>query len=102
MTVENYNKLSVKSRIGISAIDTSSTSNDNSSVEYFIDELPKKLSKANSFMIIDEVFIIRKKDYQGKATKIYHVFRHSDGRLVCSVPLDDKDEVVKLVTRKIF
>ena len=70
--------------------------------EYYIDETPKKLTKANSFMILDEVMIIRKKDYLGRSSKIFHIFRVSDGRLVTSVPLADKDEVIKLVTRKYF
>ncbi len=100
MTRERYNELSPTGKIGISIPLPVATEDSNVNPEYFIDEKPNKLTRANSFMILDEVFIIRKKDYQGKASRLYHIFRQSDGRLVTSVPMTDKDKVISLVTRK--
>ena len=98
MTRKQYNRLSDTGKIGIKPPDLPIEVKP--VTEFYMDELPKKLTKANSFLILDEVFVIRKKDYQNKASKIYHIFRVSDKRLVTSVPLKDKDEVIKLVTER--
>jgi len=61
----------------------------------------KRLTKANSFLILDETFYIAKKTPDGKASKIYHVYRVSDKRYVTPSP-HDKEETIKLVKRKYF
>lgn len=60
----------------------------------------KRLTKANSFIILDEVFYIAKKLYNGKPSSIYHVYRVSDKRYVCPSTLD-KEKTIEMVTDKI-
>ena len=59
----------------------------------------KRLTTANSFVVIDEQFYIAKKLPDCKASKIYHVYRVSDKRYVCP-SVHDKEETIKLVQRK--
>ena len=61
----------------------------------------KRLTKANSFLVLDEVFYIAKKDYTGKATKIHHVYRVSDKRYV-TPSTKSKEETIEMVRRKYF
>ena len=61
----------------------------------------KRLTKANSFMILDEQFYIAKKDCDGKSSRLYHVYRVFDMRHICPSTLD-KDETIRMVTRKYF
>ena len=46
-------------------------------------------------MILDEVFYIVKKDYLGKSSRLYHVYRVEDKRLVTLGV--DKESTIKLV-----
>jgi len=59
----------------------------------------KRLTKANSFMILDEVFYIAKKSFDGKASKLFHVYRVSDKRYVCPSVLS-KEETIEMVMNK--
>lgn len=60
----------------------------------------KRLTKANSFMILDEVFYIAKKDYAGKASpRLYHVYRVSDKRYICP-STKSKEETIAMVIKK--
>jgi len=100
MKKSTFNLLSNNSRIGIrvdsdSLEDTKEVSLDK---VYGLFEI-KRLTKATSFMVMDEVFYIGKKNPNGKASKIYHVYRVSDKRYVCPSVLD-KEETIRLVQRK--
>ena len=99
MNSTQYNLLDAKSRIGISVDSDSLEDTSSSKGNYHYLEPFKRLTKANSFLVFDEMFYIGKKDYQGKATKIYHVYRVSDLRLVTSSP-HSKDETIMLVKDK--
>ena len=59
----------------------------------------KRLTKANSFTVLGEVFHIGKKDPDGKATSIYHVARVADKRYVCP-STKSKEDTIKMVQRK--
>ena len=59
----------------------------------------KRLTKANSFLIVDEMFYIAKKRPDGKACSIHHVYRVSDKRYVTPSP-HTKEETIELVKRK--
>jgi len=59
----------------------------------------KRLTKANSFTVLDDVFYIAKKLFNGKPSKIYHVYRVIDKRYVCPSTLD-KEETIKMVMNK--
>ena len=62
-------------------------------------ERPKRLTKANSFMVLDEVMYIVKKEPTGKASVLYHTYRVSDLRYVCPSTLS-KEDTIKMVRRK--
>ena len=95
MTLEQYNLLSANSRIGIKPIyEPTEELKDSKPIPYY--SLPiKRLTKASSFMILDEVFYIVKKDYLGKSSRLYHVYRVEDKRLVTLGV--DKESTIKLV-----
>ena len=60
----------------------------------------KRITKANSFMVLDEVFYIAKKKPDGKADSVlYHVYRMSDMRYVCP-SYRDKASTIEMVQRK--
>ena len=60
----------------------------------------KRLTKANSFMILDEVFYIAKKDPSGKPSpRLYHVYRMSDKMYVCP-STKSKEETIAMVIKK--
>jgi len=59
----------------------------------------KRLTKANSFNVLDEVFYIAKKSFDGKPSKIYHVYRVSDKRYICPSVLS-KEETIDMVINK--
>ena len=99
MKKSSFNLLSEKSKIGLSVDSDSLDSKVIVQMDKYLSEPIKKLTKANSFMILDEVFYIVKKDYTGKASKIYHVYRVSDMRLVCPSVLD-KEDTIKMVMDK--
>lgn len=61
----------------------------------------KRLTKASSFIIIDEVFYIAKKKPDGKASSIYFVYRVSDMRLVVASP-HSKEKTIELVREKYY
>ena len=67
--------------------------------EWYAEFTVARLTKANSFIVLDEIFYIAKKQPSGKACRIYHVYRVSDMRYVCPSVLD-KEETVKMVKRK--
>jgi len=98
MTRKQYNRLSDTGKIGIKPPDLPIEVKP--VTEFYMDEIPKKLTKANSFLILDEVFVISRKDYNGRSKKVYFIYRASDGRLMCAIPLDDKNECIKLATKK--
>jgi len=99
MKADSFNLLSDNSRIGISVDSDSLDSKVIVQVDKYLTEPIKRLTKANSFIVLDEVFYIVKKDYAGKASKIYHVYRVSDMRLVCPSVLD-KEDTIKMVMNK--
>ena len=99
MNKSQFNLLSEKSRIGISVDSDSLEDKVIVQVDKYLTEPIKKLTKANSFTVLDEVFYIVKKDYTGKASKLYHVYRVSDTRLVCPSVLD-KEDTIKMVMDK--
>ncbi len=99
MKKSSFNLLSDNSRIGISVDSDSLEELEMVQVDKYLSEPIKRLTKANSFTVLDEVFYIVKKDYTGKASKIYHVYRVSDMRLVCPSVLD-KEDTVKMVIDK--
>lgn len=100
MKASDYSLLSDKSRIGISVDSDSLDSNniDEAMPKYASFKMPR-LSKVNSFLIIDEQFHITKMDHTGKKGIIYHVYRVSDGRYVCPSTLD-KEATMNMVRRK--
>jgi len=67
--------------------------------EWYAEFEIKRLTRSNSFIIIDETFYIAKKDYKGKASKIYHVYRVSDLRYICPSVLS-KEETIEMVKMK--
>jgi len=69
--------------------------------EWYAEFEIKRLTKANSFIVLDEIFYIAKKQPSGKACRIYHVYRVSDMRYV-TPSLHSKEETIKLVKRKYF
>ena len=99
MKKSSFNLLSEKSRIGISVDSDSLEDKVIVQVDKYLTEPIKKLTKANSFTVLDEVFYIVKKDYTGKASRLYHVYRASDRRLVCPSVLD-KEDTIKMVMDK--
>ena len=99
MKKSSFNLLSEKSKIGLSVDSDSLDSKVIVQMDKYLSEPIKKLTKANSFMILDEVFYIVKKDYTGKASRLYHVYRASDRRLVCPSVLD-KEGTIKMVMEK--
>ena len=99
MKKSQFNLLSEKSKIGISVDSDSLDSTAIVQVDKYLTEPIKKLTKANSFTVLDEVFYIVKKDYTGKASRLYHVYRASDRRLVCPSVLD-KEGTIKMVMEK--
>lgn len=99
MKASQYNLMSKKSRIGISVDSDSLEGTFVDKTDKYLNEAPKRLTKANSFMILDEVFYIAKKDYSGKSSRLFHVYRVSDRRLVCPSTLD-KEETIAMVRDK--
>ena len=99
MKKSSFNLLSEKSRVGLSVDSDSLDSIVVVQGDKYLTEPIKRLTKANSFMILDEVFYIAKKDYLGKASRLYHVYRASDRRLVCPSVLD-KEDTIKMVMEK--
>ena len=61
----------------------------------------KRLTKSNSFIILDESFYIAKKDINGKPCNTYQVYRVEDKRHICSSALD-KEETINYVKRMYF
>ena len=59
----------------------------------------KRLTKANSFLIVDEMFYIAKKSPDGKASRIHHVYRVDDKRYITPSPRT-KEETIEYVKRK--
>jgi len=59
----------------------------------------KRLTRANSFIIIDETFYIAKKACDGKASRLYHIYRVSDKRHITAIP-KSKEESIEIVKRK--
>jgi len=64
--------------------------------EYAEFDFPQ-LSKANSFLLIEEQFYIGKKQPSGKKGNIYYVYRVSDKRYICPSVLS-KEDTIKMVT----
>ena len=93
----NFNKLSDKSRVGIKPTleATEATDTTQAYAEFEI----KRLTRSSSFMAHGETFYIGKKNPQGKATKIYHVYRVSDKKYVCPSVLE-KEETIMYVMSK--
>ena len=88
--------------IGINPIALEPTANDNDKrMQMYAKFDIKRLTKANSFLIMDEVFYIAKKDCNGKASKIYFVYRVSDKRLIAAVP-KSKEDTINLIKRKYY
>jgi len=100
MNLTSRVKLSQKSLIGLSVdsdglLDTKDTRGN----EWYAEFEMKRLTKVNSFLIVDEVFYIAKKDCHGKASRIYHVYRVSDKRYV-TPSVHSKEDTIKIVKRK--
>lgn len=99
MDIDNYSRLSINSKIGISVdSDSLEDTKDVKAKTYASFEI-KRLTKANSFIIIDEVFYLAKKNPLGKASSIYFVYRMEDMRLVTASP-HDKEKTIELVKEK--
>ncbi len=58
-----------------------------------------RLSKVNSFLILDEIFHITKTDHKGMKKTICFVYRVSDKRLVTASP-HSKEDTIEMVKRK--
>ena len=100
LTSSQYDTLDTKSKIGLSVdSDSLEATKEVQPNEWYAEFDIKRLTKATSFIILDETFYIAKKDYLGKASKIYHVYRVSDKRYI-TPSLLDKEETIKLVKRK--
>ena len=67
--------------------------------EWYAEFAIKRLTKSNSFLILDEVFYIAKKTCDGKASRMYHVYRVSDLRYITSSP-HTKEKTIEIVQRK--
>ena len=94
-----YSRLSETSRIGISVDSDSLEAPETLNGYKYLSEPIKKLTKANSFSILDEIFYIVKKDFKGKANRHYHVYRMSDMMLIVAPPLS-KEDTIKLVMER--
>jgi len=98
LTSEQYNKLSPSSRVGISCLDVDTVVLKDETDVYGT-FTPKRLTKASSFVCDGDTIYIAKKSPDGKSSKIFFVYRHSDMRLVCASP-HTKEETIKLVHMK--
>jgi len=101
MKQEMYSRLSDKSSIGISVDSDSLEAPEVDNLSKYTTHDIKRLTKANSFLIIDEVFHIGKKEPNGKASMLYHVTRMRDKRYVCPSVLS-KEDTIEMVKRKYF
>ena len=95
-----YSRLSEKSSIGISVDSDSLEAPEVDNLSKYTTHDIKRLTKANSFLIIDEVFHISKKAPDSKQDKyLYHVTRVSDMRYICPSALN-KEDTIRMVTSK--
>ena len=99
MTKSNFNKLSVLGRIGISITEDAVEATEDVCATKYAQFDIKRLTKATSFLAGDSVMYIVKKDYLGKASVLYHVYRVADKRYVCPSALS-KEETIRMVQRK--
>jgi len=95
------NKYSDRGMIGITPIAPKLVDNitDSSILPRYAEFEIKRLTKASSFMIGDEVIYVCKKSPNGKPSKLYNFYRMSDKRYICPSVLD-KLEAIKMVTIK--
>ena len=99
MTRERYNELSPTGKIGIRVPSDSLEAPEEVCLMKYAEFDIKRLTKTTSFLAGDETMYIVKKDYKGKASVLFHVYRVSDKRYVCPSALS-KEDTIKMVQRK--
>ena len=87
--------------IGVESPTETPDSNNDKVDDVFATFEIKRLTKANSFIVIDETFYIAKKLPDGKPASTYLVYRISDMRLIASSS-KPKDETISIVQRKYY